>query len=149
MHAKRKDFFETLSDVHSLHDMVYPMSKFVCFRIQKNSSDILLYICVYNWNLDSRHNQSNSINISTFPAATSVLSDIVPTIGCVHSSIVLHRYILTNILRSPLAFFETTPVGRILSRFSKDVDVVDNALPRQLTTFLGCLFKVSNRCLVS
>lgn len=71
-----------------------------------------------------------------------MLGDVVPTIGCVHSSIVLHKYILTNILRSPLAFFETTPVGRVLSRFSKDVDVVDNALPRQLTAFLGCLFKV-------
>lgn len=77
-----------------------------------------------------------------FPALTSVLGDIVPTIACVHASVVLHKYILTNILRLPLAFFETTPVGRVLSRFSKDIDVVDNGLPRQLTTTLACLFKV-------
>lgn len=71
-----------------------------------------------------------------------MLGDVVPTIACVHASIVIHKYILSNILKSPLAFFEITPVGRVLARFSKDVDVVDNQLPRQIIVFLGCLFKV-------
>lgn len=91
---------------------------------------------------DADRHKANKLSQFLFPAITSVLGDMVPTIACVHSSIVLHKYILTNILRLPLAFFEITPVGRILSRFSKDVDVVDNQLPRQLTAFLGCLFKV-------
>jgi ABC-type multidrug transport system fused ATPase/permease subunit len=33
----------------------------------------------------------------------------------------LHAGLLKNVLRSPMNFFDTTPVGRIVSRFSNDV----------------------------
>ena len=40
----------------------------------------------------------------------------------------LHNNMLKNILRSPLAFFDTTPQGRIINRFGKDVDVLDTTM---------------------
>ncbi|KAF9956927.1 hypothetical protein BGZ72_002340 [Mortierella alpina] len=40
----------------------------------------------------------------------------------------LHDAAFKQVLFSPLAFFDTTPLGRILNRFSRDVDTLDNVL---------------------
>ena len=55
----------------------------------------------------------------------------------------LHHYMLRNVLRSPMSFFETTQQGRILNRFGKDVDVLDTTMPRitkaWIIDFLGVI----------
>ena len=54
----------------------------------------------------------------------------------------LHTKLLVNIMHSPMSFFETTPVGRIVNRFSKDVNVIDETIPRSLGMFLRTLLTV-------
>ena len=39
----------------------------------------------------------------------------------------LHRALLRRVLHAPVSFFDTTPVGRIVQRFSKDTDQVHAA----------------------
>ena len=41
----------------------------------------------------------------------------------------LHEGMLTRVFQAPMSFFDTTPVGRILNRFSKDMASVDEVLP--------------------
>lgn len=49
--------------------------------------------------------------------------------GAMRASIILHSIIVCNLLKSPMEFFDTTPVGRILARISSDISTVDNTLP--------------------
>eukprot|EP01121_Diplochlamys_sp_Union-15-3_P018939 TRINITY_DN7011_c0_g1_i1.p1 TRINITY_DN7011_c0_g1~~TRINITY_DN7011_c0_g1_i1.p1 ORF type:complete len:625 (+),score=107.71 TRINITY_DN7011_c0_g1_i1:214-1875(+) len=44
----------------------------------------------------------------------------------------IHNSMLQRLMRAPTSFFDTTPVGRILNRFSKDIYTVDEQLPRVL-----------------
>lgn len=48
----------------------------------------------------------------------------------------LHIQMLERVMRSPMSYFETTPLGRIINRFAKDVDTVDNILPETIRTAL-------------
>jgi len=45
----------------------------------------------------------------------------------------LHRELLEHIFKSTMAFFDTTPLGRIINRFSKDIDDVDSRIPKNIT----------------
>ena len=54
----------------------------------------------------------------------------------------LHDKLLRGIMRSPMSFFDQTPLGRITNRVSKDVYTVDQTIPSVLDSLLQCLFSV-------
>ncbi|RNA36438.1 multidrug resistance-associated 1 [Brachionus plicatilis] len=54
----------------------------------------------------------------------------------------LHNVMLFSILRSTMEFFESTPSGRIINRFSKDIDAAERAIPESLKSLCRCLFHV-------
>ena len=48
----------------------------------------------------------------------------------------LHRGAITTTMRAPMSFFETTPLGRIMNRFAKDIDTIDNTVADSMRMFV-------------
>ncbi|CAG2102854.1 unnamed protein product, partial [Medioppia subpectinata] len=48
---------------------------------------------------------------------------------CMRASINLHNRIFYSLLRAPIHVFDSSPIGRILNRFTKDTGIVDELLP--------------------
>ncbi|EGF81682.1 hypothetical protein BATDEDRAFT_19380 [Batrachochytrium dendrobatidis JAM81] len=62
----------------------------------------------------------------------------------------IHEHALSGVFRSPISFFDSTPLGRITSRFSRDVDGVDSTLPDSIRVVVQCLtMTLSNFVLIS
>lgn len=63
------------------------------------------------------------------------------TLCSIRASKKVHSDMAKAVLRSPLQFFETTPLGRIINRFSQDMSKVDSALPRVFSSLFGSIIK--------
>ncbi|XP_070559514.1 ATP-binding cassette sub-family C member 9-like isoform X2 [Ptychodera flava] len=61
-------------------------------------------------------------------------------LSAIYAARLLHVDLLRNIIHAPLRFFDTTPIGRILNRFSNDTQIIDLKL---WTTWIGCLYTAS------
>uniref|UniRef100_A0A182PLM5 Multidrug resistance-associated protein 1 n=1 Tax=Anopheles epiroticus TaxID=199890 RepID=A0A182PLM5_9DIPT len=68
--------------------------------------------------------------------------DITLLLGCWAAAVRVHKLLLVNVLHLPMAFFDSTPIGRILQRFSKDVDVLDIKLPELLLDWIICAIEL-------
>jgi len=54
----------------------------------------------------------------------------------------LHRKAIMRVLHAPMSLFDTTPLGRIMNRFSKDMDTCDNTLNDSLRMALSTLSQI-------
>lgn len=78
-----------------------------------------------------------------FLVVLSVIASITLSLGFIHSAQAMHTLMLSNALRWPMMLFDTTPLGRILNRFSKDVDTLDNILPQVIRSWFMTFFGVN------
>ncbi|XP_070269018.1 multidrug resistance-associated protein 1 isoform X1 [Myotis yumanensis] len=70
------------------------------------------------------------------------------SIGGIFASRRLHLDLLHNVLWSPMSFFERTPSGNLVNRFSKEMDTVDSMIPQVIKMFMGSLFNVIGACII-
>ncbi|GJP36813.1 hypothetical protein CLOM_g21286 [Closterium sp. NIES-68] len=82
-------------------------------------------------------------SLATF--ATGLLSSlrgILLALGSLTAARSLHSRLLSRVLRLPMAFFDSQPSGRLLNRFTRDMEQIDLQLPDTLLSYLSCLFQV-------
>ncbi|RPB26876.1 hypothetical protein L211DRAFT_804498 [Terfezia boudieri ATCC MYA-4762] len=57
--------------------------------------------------------------------ATSLLRECIVFAGSLRASKIIHDQLLHAVMRAKFRFFDSTPLGRIINRFSKDLEAVD------------------------
>uniref|UniRef100_A0A3P9K0B7 Uncharacterized protein n=1 Tax=Oryzias latipes TaxID=8090 RepID=A0A3P9K0B7_ORYLA len=60
--------------------------------------------------------------------------------GEISASRILHSRLLNNLLRAPMVFFDTTPIGRVVNRFAKDIFSLDEAIPYSLRSWFLLMY---------
>ncbi|KAJ3286409.1 hypothetical protein HDU79_006491 [Rhizoclosmatium sp. JEL0117] len=71
----------------------------------------------------------------------AVILNLINVFGAIRASRSLHESLLASVLGAPLRFFETTPLGRILNRFSKDISTIDEDVMNSVFYFCHQLVK--------
>ncbi|KAG0221629.1 hypothetical protein BGW42_007448, partial [Actinomortierella wolfii] len=82
------------------------------------------------------HSAAYYLLVYAFLVALSLVLALVgkllsQTVAGLRAAIIIHERLLNHVLRLPMSFFDTTPVGRILNRFSSDISGIDSRLPRE------------------
>uniref|UniRef100_A0A2I3HU54 ATP-binding cassette sub-family C member 10 n=1 Tax=Nomascus leucogenys TaxID=61853 RepID=A0A2I3HU54_NOMLE len=99
---------------------VFPLPK----AAPNGSSDIRFYLTVY-------------ATIAGVNSLCTLLRAVLFAAGTLRAAATLHRRLLHRVLMAPVTFFNATPTGRILNRFSSDVACADDSLPFILNILLA------------
>ncbi|ESO87141.1 hypothetical protein LOTGIDRAFT_107213, partial [Lottia gigantea] len=126
----------------------------IFFFIMTNAAAIYSNIWLSEWSDDSilpnstRFDYQRDMRLGVY-AALGVLQGLfvliavlLKAIGARDASKILHKNFLLNVMRSPMKFFDTTPLGRLVNRFGKDVDVIDITIPQTIRMWLHCFLTV-------
>ncbi|KAM3860086.1 ATP-binding cassette sub-family C member 3, partial [Diretmus argenteus] len=126
------------------------LSVFICFLYGcQNAASIGANIWLSHWTDDASQNQTQQnvdMRVGVYAAlgiAQGILvmiSSFTLAMGNIGAARKLHYNLLDNKLHTPQSFFDTTPIGRLINRFSKDIYVIDEALPATVLMFLGTFF---------
>ncbi|ORZ34461.1 P-loop containing nucleoside triphosphate hydrolase protein [Catenaria anguillulae PL171] len=76
------------------------------------------------------------VGLGLVQTVITIVSNVVFVYSGVQASRRMHYSALRRLMYAPLAWYDQTPLGRVLSRLSKDVDLTDNLLYDSFRMFL-------------
>lgn len=93
--------------------------------------------------VDAMHftkNRNESYKLYLIMCAVSFLLVVLRSVSyfllCVRCSKVIYEKLFNSVRNTPIRFFELNPIGRILNRFSRDTNNMDDLLTSHLYEFL-------------
>ena len=75
------------------------------------------------------------IGLTTVAIFISFTKSLLYLLITMRSSRNLHDQMYTAVIRSPVRFYDANPKGRILNRFSGDIDAIDTDVPEMIMEF--------------
>ncbi|KAI9844589.1 MAG: hypothetical protein M1838_002113 [Thelocarpon superellum] len=63
-------------------------------------------------------------------------------VGCLRASTTLHRQLVASVSHAVFSFVDSTPLGQLTNRFSKDMDMVDHQVAQSAIAVLHCLIGI-------
>ncbi|XP_068610353.1 ATP-binding cassette sub-family C member 3 [Brachionichthys hirsutus] len=135
------------------------LSVFICFLYCcQSAASIGGNIWLSQWTNDASTNQTQEnvhMRVGVY-AALGIAQGVLLLVNCLlcraysmlQAAQLMHRNMLQGILRAPQAFFESTPTGRLLNRFSKDVDAIDAHIPENIDIWMRTFWYTLNVLLV-
>ncbi|KAJ1955587.1 hypothetical protein GGI12_005525, partial [Dipsacomyces acuminosporus] len=82
--------------------------------------------------------------IQLVSSATSMGVPLLPAVYGLKASRSIHEDLLSKVLNAKPAFFDTTPIGRIVSRFTSDIGSIDLPIMSLLSSVLSDMINVSS-----
>ncbi|KAF9423739.1 hypothetical protein BGZ76_003621, partial [Entomortierella beljakovae] len=77
-----------------------------------------------------------------------IVNYTVEVICGLQASKVIFDRLLSRVLRLPMSFFDTTPMGRIVNRFSSDIDSIDTRLPEEWNDLFSFIINIGGTMLI-
>ncbi|NXM27509.1 MRP7 protein, partial [Oxyruncus cristatus] len=112
----------------SIAGLVFPIQALDTTPAPSNGSvDVNFYLIVYG-------------SIAGANSFFTIFRAFLFAYGTLRAATVIHNRLLQRILKATVTFFDTTPAGRILNRFSSDLYCVDESLPFFLNIFLANMY---------
>ncbi|KAI9005087.1 P-loop containing nucleoside triphosphate hydrolase protein [Hyaloraphidium curvatum] len=102
-----------------------------------------------SWTNQSPESQRNPRNLAIYGGlvaglvCVSLTRALIFYMTALASSNGLSRDALHCVMSAPLSWFQTNPHGRVLNRFSKDLNQIDEMLPLTMFDFLQCCAMIS------
>ena len=110
--------------------VILTISKMInCFIVIVNQDFVFISIGIYSV-------------ISISEAIVMFSRDVFFYTRCAVAAKYIHEALLNGVMRSPMIFFDTNPLGRIINRFSADIDSLDMFIPSQIANFVWSLCEV-------
>ncbi|EDO46846.1 predicted protein, partial [Nematostella vectensis] len=126
-HSKIDHTDNATTITHHSHDSTHPEAPYAApflrgVNIKKNT--LKFYLVVY-------------AGIAVANTVFTLFRAFLFAYGGIKAAKTIHQRLLSSILAAPISFFDITPIGRIINRFSSDVYSIDDSLPFMLNIFLA------------